>query len=444
MMQPANPATPPTTPQLSRRDMLTVLGLLGLGAIPTLAACSRSIAPGAAGASGPIKRSRVERVALSPTDVANLPTVVSGIGDLAAHLHAVAASPSANFTVSPLSIAVAFGMLRAGSRGETAKQIDSVFGFPSSNRPEGAPHQALNALTAQLVTPSRPPGSQRGQAPVVSIANGLFVADGFGPSVQRRFLDLLAAQYGAHPDTVDFGSATAAQTINRWVAQQTRGRINKLFDQLDPTTLMVLANAVYLKATWLHQFSADSTTTQPFTTSNGSSVQARLMRQTTDPVRYAANDQWQRITLPYVGDELTMRVVLPRAVARDLPTLSGLLPVATTSVAADTRTSVDLTLPSWDTDTDLELLSPLGVLGLTDLRGLSGIATGVTVTQAQHRATVTVDENGSEAAAVTGIAIEVSALLPSATMRGDRPYVWAVVHEPTQTPVFVGHVVDPT
>jgi serpin B len=243
---------------------------------------------------------------------------------------------------------------------------------------------------------------------------------------------------------VDFSSPTAAQTINSWVAQQTHGRIKQLFDQLDPETLLVLANAVYLKAGWLKQFTPESTTTGTFTTATGSSTQAQLMHQTTGAVGYAENDRWQRVTLPYVGGELTMRVVVPRRVARDLPTLTTLLPVATGPGSADALRAVDLTLPRWDTGTDLELLSPLRALGLTDLSDLAGIAPAAMVTQGVHRANITVDEEGSEAAAVTGLAVAVSAVRASVTMRADRPFTWAVVHEPTQTPVFVGHVVDPT
>jgi serpin B len=389
--------------------------------------------------------SNVSRADVSTSAVPNLRDMVAGMGAFAAHLHSVAATPAANFTMSPLSIAVAFGMLRAGSRGATGRQLDAVFGFPQSSRVEGSPHEALNALTAELVTPPPLKGSRHAPAPVVAIANALFVDDGFGPSVQLPFLDLLAAQYGAHPATVDFSSSSATQAINDWVVEQTRGRIEKLFDALDPATLMVLANAVYLKATWMNQFRRVATETQPFMTASGSTVRAPLMSQSTDPVPYSENDQWQRITLPYVGGELAMRVVLPRNVASGVPTLTSLLDVATSPVTADEKQRVKLILPRWDTATDLELLGPLGALGLTDAGDLSGIAPGVSVSQAIHRANITVDEEGSEAAAVTGIAVMVSAQLPPATiMRVDRPFVWAVVHEPTQTPVFVGHVVDPT
>ncbi|HEY5032619.1 MAG TPA: serpin family protein [Actinomycetes bacterium] len=436
-----------TEHDVSRRTLLTALGLLTLGGAPVLAACgsaSRTASDGSGGALRPIAAD-VSRVTVKPSGAPGLPAVVAGMAALGAHLHAVAADATDNFTLSPLSIAVAFGMLRAGSRGTTATQIDAVLGFPSSTRPEGSPHQALNALTAELVTPARVPTGQPGPAPIVAIANGLFVEKGFGSAIQRPFLDLLAAQYGAHADSVDFRSPTAAATINAWVAQQTRGRITKLFDRLDTDTLVVLADAVYLKAGWQNQFGPDMTTSGAFSTSAGTSVQARFMHQVIEQVRYVGNDRWQRVTLPYVGGQLTMRVVLPRTVTRDRAALTGLLSMATGSTSGDPMDWVDLAMPRWDTGTDLDLLPLLATLGLTDLGDLAGIAGGLQVSQAVHRANITVDEKGSEAAAVTGIAMDTAGRVGTPNpMRADRPYVWAVVHEPTQTPVFVGHVVDPT
>ncbi len=441
-------AAEPVTGQLSRRNMLTALGLIAVGGSSVLAACSSASTPtqpsGPARSAGSIRVSNVGRADVALSDAPDLAAVVAGMRAFAAHLHAATASASANFTVSPLSMAVAFGMLRAGSRGETADQLDAVFGFPATSRPEGSPHQALNALTAQLMTPPPLPGKPPAPAPIVAIANGLWVADGFAPLVQRAFLDLLAAQYGAHPQGLDFTTPAAAAAINAWVKDQTHGRIAQLFDSLDPSTLMVLANAVYLKATWVNQFTRQTTQPGSFTTAAGSPVQAQLMSQAVEGVRYAGNDQWQRITLPYVGDELTMHVVLPRTVVSDLAALTTLLPIATASSSDDRMSAVELDLPRWDTATNLDLLPALATLGATDLSDLSGIADGLFVSQAIHRANITVDENGSEAAAVTGIAMEASAVLLKTAMRVDRPYVWAVVHEPTQAPVFVGHVVNPT
>ena len=137
----------------------------------------------------------------------------TGCAPLATRLHSAVASPAENLTLSPLSVAVAFGMLRAGARGETARRLDELFGFPADSRPEGSPHEGFNAVTAALLSPP-PPAVGRGPAPVVEIANALFVSPAFGPSVQRPFVDLLARHYDAHAMAVDFASPGAKQTMD--------------------------------------------------------------------------------------------------------------------------------------------------------------------------------------------------------------------------------------
>jgi serpin B len=422
--------------------MLTLMGLLALGAAPVLTACgtSRESLPG-----GPVPVSAKKRIDVSLAAAPRSAEVVRGMSAFAARLHRETATATENYTVSPFSIAVAFGMLRAGARGDMARQIDEVFGFPTSTRPEGSPHETFNALTADLLTPSALKGGDR--APIVEVANGLFVDEDFGPMVKPAFADTLAEQYGARPETVDF-SGDAIARLNAWTSQQTHGRISELFETLDPLTVLVLANAVYLKASWLTQFEPGVTSPQPFRTTAGSEVGVPMMSQETPPVRYAENAQWQRITLPYVGDELAMRVVLPRDVVTGVPALTSLLDVATASTGKDRPEVVALDLPRWDTATKLDLLAAVRSLGLTDLVDLRGITEEVDLelSQAVHRATITVDETGSEAAAVTGLGIRVLSAMPppTITMRVDRPFVWAIVHEPSQTPVFVGHVVDPS
>lgn len=439
--------------QVDRRSVLAAaLGLMALGALPALSGCSRqsgSNPPATSVELSPLAyHAAREQVGLAGAP--HLDAVVTGMRELAAHLHRASATGAANWTASPLSIAVAFGMLRAGARGGTATQLDEVFGWPSGG-PAGSPHPALNALTADLVTtgpvptdPS-PTASDGGPpAPIVAVANGLFLDRGFAPAVEQEFLRILATQYGAEATAVSFADPSAAATINGWVQQQTRGRIDKLFDQLDPATVLVLANAVYLKTTWASQFDAAGTVDGPFTTTDGK-VTAPLMHQRLEPTTYDDSAQWQRVVLPYVGGELAMRVVVPRAVVRDVAALTALLPLAV-APRIDGHAIVDLTLPRWDTATTISLLAPLADLGFTDLGDLAGIATGpLFVSDAVHRANVTVDEEGTEAAAVTGIAVAASAMVGTpVAMTVDRPYVWAVVHEPTGTPVFAGHVVDPT
>lgn len=447
------------TPSLERRTLLrSSFGLAALGTLPWLSGCSSSpstVAP----IVGPPQEvgliaADLPRKTVS-TDSPMVDEVVAGIAAFGADLHRVTATTDQNWTASPLSIAVASGMLRAGCRGDTALQLDQTLHLPIDDVPEGLPHEALNALTADLVTTGPVKVGEDpvkrgdlGPGPIVGIANGLFIDTDFQDEVRQDFLAILAQQYGAGAIGVDFDAGSAVQTINEWVSAQTRERITELFDSLDPATVMVLCNAVYLKATWREQFEESATEDGDFA-SPGGTISVPMMRHTFDRAASTKNERFQRITLPYVGDELSMRIVLPAGVVADVEALNALLDHAMQAGLDDRAGGVDLVLPRWDTATDIDLKAALETLGMTDAfdpmtADLSGIADAdLFVSKAIHRANVTVDEKGTEAAAVTGFAVEETSAVLGIEMRVDRPFVWAVVHEPTGTPVFVGHVVNP-
>jgi serpin B len=335
-------------------------------------------------------------------------------------------------------------MARAGARGATADQLDRVFGFPA-----GGPHAALNVLSQTLATiDGPPPPSSRGPAndhsadvpapPLVAIANALFVQDGF--QVKQPFLHTLAAQYGAGVRTVDFGSSAAKEAIDAWVRAQTANRIKQLFDYLDPATLLVIANAVYFKGDWVVRF--DRAKTAPFARADGSVVHAPMMHSLAS-YRYAAGRGWQAVELPYAHSDLAMWILVPRGATTPGELLS---PKALATVGSHLRKQeIDLSLPRWDFGTTIPLLAELKEIGLTDLGNFAGISdSGLYVSDAIHRANITVDEQGTEAAAVTGIALLICGGCGTTAVRADHPFAFAVVHRPTKTPLFIGHVADPT
>ncbi|MGH3912576.1 MAG: serpin family protein, partial [Pseudonocardiaceae bacterium] len=214
------------------------------------------------------------------------------------------------------------------------------------------------------------------------------------------------------------------------------------FDQLDPATRLVLANTVYLRADWQTPFAKDPTTRETFTRADGTTVATPMMHQR-ESLRYASGEDWQAVELPYAASELAMRVIVPRG-AR--PPAEVLSPQTLNQVEAGLRAEqVDLSLPRWDFTTDLDLLPALNRLGLTALDDFSGISpAGLALEQAVHRANITVDEWGTEAAAVTGLSFVVSAPAQQRfVVRADRPFAFAIVHKPTGAPLFIGHVADP-
>jgi serine protease inhibitor len=403
---------------------------------------------GACGSTPPIPTLGADNVSRQrPAGNAPVATVAEAITGLGYRLESSAFPTGHNSVVSPLSIAYAFAMARAGAGGETAAQLDQVLGFPSTGLPD-----AFNAITQQVVTadipPSRPPGPRKDGSPqptVVCVGNGLFPQH--GQPIGEQFLHTLAAQYGTGVHPVDFAAGKGSDLINQWVSQQTAGRIKKLFDALPADTKLVLANTVYLRADWAHAvFAQDAVTTQPFTRADGTSLMAPTMHGQ-DTLRYAAGAGWQAVDVPYAGGQLAMRIVLP-APGQAPGRLRA--PATMSAVTAALHTDdVALSLPRWDFASDLDLVPALKTLGLTlpftPAADFSAISPGLSINQAVHRANITVDEWGTEAAAVTGLTFATAGKAPpKIQMTVDRPFAFAIVHTPTGVPLFMGQVADPS
>ncbi len=280
---------------------------------------------------------------------------------------------------------------------------------------------------------------------MVSLGNALFVQK--GQPIGADFLDTLAAQYGAGARPIDFASSQAAAKINAWVRHQTGGRIPKLFDDLDPSTKLVLANAVYLRAEWAQPFDVDDSQPSAFTRADGGSATVTMMR-TDGPFRYATGPGWSAVELPYTKSDLAMLIVLPTPGGAPTDLLSPHVVAAVEAALAPVHPSMDVYLPRWDFATDLDLAAQLPRLGLTAPFGnadFSGIAPGLSIGQAVHRANITVGEHGTEAAAATGIAVATSGRVPlNVVFRADRPFAFTIVGGPRRVPLFMGTVGQPT
>ncbi|MFC4061045.1 serpin family protein [Planomonospora corallina] len=422
-------------------------------ALLTLAALAACRTPGSGSGSGPgsghrlVTAEGVARESYAGPEpgppVANLQPGLAAFGH--ALLSAVA-EPRANTVLSPLGIAYAYGMARAGADPATGAGLDEVFGFP----PEG-PHAAFGTLSRVIATTGEAPpvpapapdretprdARQDPAPPVVHLAGGLFTAGDL--AVRQEFLRVLAAHYGTGAHQVDF-AADAVEVINAWAGERTAGRITKVFDLLDPATRLVLASALHLKAEWAVPFTDPPEPGAVFTRADGTAVRTDLMRLETE-LPYASGPGWQAAELAYAGGGLAMWVLLPAPGGSPARLLA---PEALTRVRDGLeRTRVRLALPRWDFSTALELGPALEGLGLRS-SGYPGISDGLVLDRAVHGANITVDEWGTEAAAVTGLAFRLSAPPPAeAELRADRPFAFAVVHRPTLVPLFIGQVADP-
>lgn len=427
-----------TMKSMTRR---TICVLLGVGLVT--AACgddSDSAADGTttttAGGSGDqpgLVMADLERATPSPD--APVDAVVSGLRDFALEL--AATQPEGNLVVSPTSIGVAFAMAEAGASEGTAADIVGVFGFPD----QPGMHEAMNALTSQFDAANH-------DDVILELANAVWGQTGqdFGQS----FLDTLAQDYGTGVETTDFSGdgEGSRQAINDWVSEVTRERIPELVPDgmITPETVVMLVNAIYLKAAWESQFVPEATSDEPFHLADGSTVDVPTMTRSALFTQAAVGEGYTAVELPYVGRDLSMVVVVPDETGTLADLEAGLTGAGLADIVAGLESNaVDLSLPRWDISTQLDLAEPMSALGLQIPGGdLSGIAPGVAIGAAVHAANITVNEEGTEAAAATAIAGVTSAPTEVLTVRVDRPFLFMIQHNETGTPLFYGRITDPS
>lgn len=357
-------------------------------------------------------------------------------------------APQQNLVFSPASIAIALAMTRAGARGATAAEMDAMLHVGDA---ASLPH-SMNALSAAFDSRTQQvpmPGSDSVDV-TLSVANSLWAQQGL--AFETAFLDLLATEYGAGLQLVDYKADPegARKLINAWVDDTTKQRIRELIPQgaITPDARLTLVNAIYMKAPWLNVFAKNRTAPAAFTTLRGSPVQTPFMHLTED-LNYSKGVGWQAVELPYVGNQLSMVLVLPvNPVALDFAV------AAVPNIAATTTTrKVTLSMPKFDIETMAELSTLLSAMGMpsafTDSADFSGMTSEekLVVGAVIHQANITVDEAGTEAAAATAVVMRAtSAPMPSepVVLTLDRPFVFAIRDNPTGAVLFLGHIGDPT
>ena len=369
--------------------------------------------------------------------------------DVGFDLYRVLATEDSNLIFSPASIAFALGMVRSGARGSTAVQFDDVLHGVASD----AHANWLNSLDQALAERSGTFTDRAGDAHEVRLetANAWFGQSGL--TFEDAFLEALASRYGAGMRLVDFAGNPAAveRLINEWASEQTHGRIPKV---LDPGTVtaqwrLALANAIYLKAAWLEPFDPDATRAEAFTLPDGSTVDVPMMTGRLGTC--ATGDDWQAVRLPYVGEGLSLLVIVPERLAAFEARLDSDLLAEIVGAFEARYALADVTLPRFDIETKVDLVPDLKALGLTVPFGSSADFSGMTA-EAQlaigtviHQANITVDEAGTEAAAVTVVGLDTSGgPTPTCTVSADRPFVFALQDNDTGAILFAGHVVDPS
>jgi serpin B len=347
-----------------------------------------------------------------------------------------------NVFCSPTSVALALALAHNGARGETARAIARALelgdtGLDALNQANAALIESLRALDPQVT---------------LAIANSLWARQdiNFAPDFLGRSQDFYSAEIAA----LDFGAARAVATINEWVARNTAGKIETIVDQIDRSAVMFLINAVYFKGRWAKPFDPRRTREMPFTLPGGHQQSLPMMAQT-GKFDYYAIPGFQAISLPYGAGRASMYIFLPeqrsslRAFRRELTHKSW-----ESWLRHFRPTEGTIMLPRFKLAYQTTLNDTLKALGMGiafDQRRADFSAMfadgkpGASIDEVKHKTFVEVNEEGTEAAAVTSIGMIRMTMAPqrSFSMIVDRPFFCAIRDNQTGALLFMGAITDP-
>ena len=362
-----------------------------------------------------------------------------------------------NLFFSPFSISQVLAMAYAGARGETERQMTETLRY--GLRQERL-HPAFKTLYGALR--SRGGNRQSSSDPDeedshfrLKIANAVWGQEGLGFS--GDYAEALAKNYGDEIRSLDFAAAPeeCRVTINDWVAEETEGKIQDLFPPgtIDARTRLVLTNAIYFTALWLWPFPPDDTVERPFRLLNGGTVEVPMMTDNYHykEVYYAQGHGFQAVEIPYIAWELSMIALLPDEGEFEDFEDSLTAEILDQAIKELEERDITLTMPRFEYESAFALEETLAKMGMPDAFSGAADFSGITdmselwLSAVAHKAFVSVNEEGTEAAAATAVAtLESPPVEEPIIVTLDRPFIFLIRDEPTGAILFLGRVMDPT
>ncbi len=380
-----------------------------------------------------------------PAETTETNPLVEGNPAFALQLYGKLRSTEGNLVLSPYSISSALAMTCAGARGDTARQMEQALHFDQTRTNADELFSRLN-VALKLAK-----GSNE-----LSMANSLWPQKKY--RLRDEFLNRLKADYGATVTPLDYTqeSEKARETINKWVDEKTRHKITGIIGPgvLDGLTRMVLVNAIYFKGTWAVPFPASSTQADKFFVRPNQAVTVPFMRQR-GHFKYGETDRLQLLAIPYEGRQLEMILLLPRD--RDgLEQLeSSLTPASLAAWTAGMKEQeVNVAMPKFKMSGGLTLNETLQSMGIkdafdparADFSGMDGRPHWLCLSAVLHKAYIDVNEQGTEAAASTAVAVRATVVLREdlpREFRADHPFVFLLRDSTSGSILFMGRVSEP-
>jgi serine protease inhibitor len=338
-----------------------------------------------------------------------------------------------NYFISPLSLHIALGMLLNGADTDTKKEIQKVLGLENQSMEE------INKTYLELIEnlPKVDPKV------VNTIANSIWQDKNF--TSEQTFIDNLTSSFKARLYNEDFGNPATVDKINKWASDNTNTKIKKILEQIEPSQVMFLINALYFKGDWTKEFKTEKTQKAEFVGTNTTKM-VDMMNQTTE-FKYADLKDYQLVELPYGGEKYTMNIVLPKNTS--IENVVKNLNSATWQSAQNslTKRKVVVGLPKFKIEYSKKLNGILQQMGMVkafsdqaDLSKIAKPAGKLKVGFVKQDTFVAVDEKGTEAAAVTTIGIEVTSLPVYPEIICNKPFAFLITEKTSNTIMFIGKV----
>lgn len=346
-----------------------------------------------------------------------------------------------NILFSPYSISTALSMTYEGARGETAEEMEAVFGFledPSERLPSAA--RIYNTL------------NEKDRDYELHTVNALWIQRNY--PVLEDYVDAIVSYYGGDVNALDFVAEPdeSRVTINDRVEERTNDRIRDLFPpgSIDPDVRLVLTNAIYFKGDWLHEFDEEATSGEEFHVTPSTSVEVDMMSLRDETFNYAETDGLQILELPYTGEDVSMLILLPKE--NRMSDLEAQLSAERLGEWVDMMegTAVNVYLPRFTFETKYFMMEDLAEMGMptafTDAADFSGMTGNreLFIDKVIHQAYIEVNEEGTEAAAATGVSMRLSAAVPEEVFLADHPFIFLIRNMDTGVILFMGRMTDPS
>lgn len=342
-----------------------------------------------------------------------------------------------NIFISPLSISMALGMTMNGADGETYNAMRSTLEF------DGISQQQINESYQSLIELLTGVDSKV----VFKVANSIWYRQEL--NFEKEFIDLNKKYFDAVISPLDFNNDNSVDIINNWVNQNTDGLITEIIKTIPAEAIMYLINAVYFKGTWQFEFEKEKTIDDYFTSSNDRQLPCKLMVQENDYSFYA-NEQFQMIDLPYGEGAYSMTIILPK---NNIEAIVSILNEQNWNSWIDnlSEQTGTLLLPKFKLEYKLLLNDVLKAMGMSiafdpgnaDFTKLYNGIGNAFISKVEHKTFIELNEEGTEAAAVTSVEISFDSAGGGFVMRVDKPFIFAIREMNSNSILFIGQIFEP-